>query len=417
MKYLILVGDGMADFALDELEGRTPLTCAHTPGMDALASEGIVGEFTPIPDGFPPGSDVGNLSLFGYDPGEAYTGRAPLEAANQGLQLGPNQIAFRCNMVTLEDGTMASFTADHISSEESSQLIDALNESLGSDSITFHSGVGYRHLCIITCDGALRENLSTLTCTPPHDISDKAIAPYLPAGENADYIRNIMKQSQVLLPDHPVNNARAGAGKPRANSVWLWGQGQAPIMETYGDMLGRTGAVISAVDLVMGIGVCAGLRVINVPGATGYIDTDYAGKVAAAKEALADCDMVYLHVEAPDETSHEGRTDLKIQAIEDFDSKVVVPMMAYSRERGDVRILAAPDHITAISTKTHAPGAVPFVCGGAGIEHSGDREYHEDAARASGLMVDPGYKLVRSFLTDPVVSAETLRNLSEQIST
>jgi 2,3-bisphosphoglycerate-independent phosphoglycerate mutase len=385
--------------------------------MDALASEGIVGEFTPIPDGFPPGSDVGNLSLFGYDPAEAYTGRAPLEAANQGLQLGPNQIAFRCNMVTLNDGTMASFTADHISSEESSQLIDTLNDSLGSDSISFHSGVGYRHLCIITCDGALRENLSDLTCTPPHDISDQAIASHLPTGQDADYVRAIMKQSQALLPDHHVNKARTEAGKPPANSVWLWGQGQAPVMESYGDMLGRTGAVISAVDLVMGIGVCAGLRIINVPGATGYLDTDYAGKVAAAKEALADCDMVYLHVEAPDETSHEGRTDLKIQAIQDFDSKVVVPMMEFGRDRGDVRILVAPDHITAISTKTHAPGAVPFVCGGAGIERGDSREYHEEAARNTGLLVNPGYKLVRTFLTDPIVSAEALRDLSEQVST
>lgn len=409
MKYLILVGDGMADFPLPENEGRTPLEIASTPAMDEMAREGILGLFCPIPDDMPPGSDVGNLSLFGYDPRGAYTGRAPFEAANQGIALKPGQIAFRCNLVTLADGRMADFTSGHISSEEAAILIVELNKHLaGKFPVSFSAGVSYRHILIATPQNVSVEELARLACTPPHDITGQSYDGYLPEGAGSDFVRALMDASRPVLDGHPVNKARIAAGKPPATSIWLWGQGLTPAIDSYKDRFGLSGAVISAVDLVKGIGVCAGLEVINVPGATGYLDTDYAGKVAAAIKALERHDFVYVHVEAPDETSHQGQLDLKVQAIAEFDANVVAPCLNFARSRSDVRLVVAPDHVTALSTRTHAHGPVPFVVFGAGVSPNGAHAYSERAAANTQLLISSGHMLMQHTLRDHTLDAAVL---------
>ena len=408
MKHLVLVGDGMADFPLPELDGRTPLQAANTPAMDALAREGLCALFRPIPEGFPPGSDIGNLSLFGYDPAAAFTGRAPLEAANQGIALGPDQVVFRCNLVTLADGQMRNFTAGHIGSEEGAELISALNGACDDLPVRFYPGVGYRHLAVLDAPDGRKADFAKAACTPPHDIQDMAYASFLPDGAAGEFIQEIMDKAAGVFAEHPVNARRAAAGKPSATSVWLWGQGFAPRLESYEQRFGLKGAVISAVDLVKGIGVCAGLRICDVPGATGYIDTDYAGKVQAARDALDAVDFVYLHVEAPDETAHEGRTDLKIQAIEDFDSQVVAPCRELGLDRGDCRILVAPDHVTALSTRTHAAGPVPFALWGPGIASNGAAAYSEAEGAKAGILFSDGFRLVPTMLTEETVSVSAL---------
>ena len=393
MKFLCVIGDGMADFPLEERGGRTPLDLASTPALDTLASEGLCGLFWPIPEDLPPGSDIGNLSLFGYYPHGAFTGRAPLEAANQGIPLGPKDVAFRCNLVTLEDGVMKSFTADHISSEEAAELISALDAACPHD-CAFHPGVSYRHLAVIPEGEVKSAALVESVCTPPHDISDQPYSAHLPTGPAGAHLRALMKWSRPILEGHPVNESRREAGRLPATSIWLWGQGQAPHMETYRERFGISGAVISAVDLVKGIGVCAGLEVINVPGATGYIDTNYEGKVAAALDAIERADFVYLHVEAPDECAHEGIIDKKVSAIEDFDRRVVAPCLEAARAHTDWRILAAPDHITALSTRTHAGGPVPFAVWGSGVVSNGASRYDEVSAQRAGFVINPGWRLL-----------------------
>jgi 2,3-bisphosphoglycerate-independent phosphoglycerate mutase len=410
VKYLVLVGDGMADYPIAELGGKTPIEAANTPAMDRLAATGIVGLFCPIPDGLPPGSDIGNLSLFGYNPRTTFTGRAPLEAANQGIPIADNQVVFRCNLVTLENGRMRDFTADHISSEEGAQLIAALNEAFADEPVVFHPGVSYRHLAVVSSRNPVhKRQLAGLTCEPPHNITDQEYRPYFPQGTDAAVeLRDWMERSQLTLRGHEVSEARQQAGKLPATSVWLWGQGVAPDMRSYAELYGKTGAVVSAVDLVNGIGRCAGFEVVPVEGATGYLDTNYGGKVAAALAALARVDVVYLHVEAPDETSHQGRLDLKLQAIEDFDAQVVAPCAQALAAREDVRLLVAPDHITALSTKTHAGGPVPFVIEGAGIAASGAPGYSERSAAASGVLVAEGYQLVQRWLAPAPITGQAL---------
>ncbi len=411
MKTLVLIGDGMADFPLAELDHRTPLEAAETPAMDAVVQRGRIGQFCPIPDDLPAGSDIGNLSLFGYDPHATFTGRAPLEAARQGIQLTPRDVAFRCNLVTLEDGIMANFTSGHISTEEAAQLIVAVQEACADLPTHFHSGVSYRHLTIIAPDNGVVQDLVDTACTPPHNISDRPIAPHLPDGPGRDLLLQIMERSQDVLRNHPVNQARIAQGQVPATSVWLWGQGLAPSMQTYQERFGISGAVISAVDLVKGIGTCAGLEVIDVPGATGYLDTNYEGKVAAALEALDRHDFVYLHVEAPDETAHEGRSDLKIQAIEDFDRRVVAPCMDKAIERDDCRVLVAPDHITAISTKTHAGGPVPFALFGPGVASDAAQAYSESIAQASGITIHKGWTLTNHIIQAAQIDGASLSEL------
>jgi len=359
-KYLILVGDGMADFPIPSLNGKTPLESASTPNMDRIASLGRVGLLSTIPDGFLPGSDIGNMSLLGYDPRRYFSGRAPIEAASMGISIAPDDVAFRCNLVTIADGVMKDYSAGHISTEAARAVINALQKSLGIEGeLKFHPGVSYRHLLTIKKKGA------KLTCTPPHDITGQSIDSHLPKGGEAgdrDYILSLMDRAKKVIADFRsskeyIDNA--------ATDIWLWGQGPAVTLPTLKERYGITGSVISAVDLVRGLGKLAGLTVRIVEGATGYLGTNYAGKVAAAIEAFESGeDFVYLHVEAPDETSHEGSLEKKIQAIEEFDKHVVGEMLKYQSKNPTLRIAVSPDHITALSTKTHDANPVPFcICG------------------------------------------------------
>jgi len=401
VKYIILLGDGMADWPLPQYDGRTPLQVAQTPAMDRAVQLGVLGQFRPIPEGLAAGSDIGNLSCFGYNPRLCFCGRAPIEAANMGVSLAEDEVAFRCNLVTLQDGVMKDFTSGHISSEEGAEIIVTLNETLAKEfPVTFYPGVSYRHLAVVQATDASTDDLAAVDCTPPHNITTQAWEPHLPKGGAESLIRALMARSQEVLRVHGVNQKRIAADKLPATSIWLWGQGKAPSMPTYAEQYGLSGAVVSAVDLVKGIGVLAGLEVLNVPGATGWLDTNYEGKIHAALDALNRHDFVYVHVEAPDETAHQGRADLKIQAIEDFDKRIVAPAMAYLEQHPDTRILIAPDHITAIETMTHAGGEMPFALCGAGVPRNGFARYTEQDAAQSGILITEGCELVRRMLRE-----------------
>lgn len=397
MKYIILLGDGMPDESIEALGGKTPLEYASTPFMDSMAKKGRLGLARTIPPGYPPGSDVANLSVFGYDPRTCYTGRSPLEAASMGVHLGPDDVAFRLNLVNLHtrNGTisMGDYSAGHITTEEGGELVESLAQELGGGEFEFYPGVSYRHLLV------WRNGKEKLELTPPHDISGKCIDAYLPKGDGSDVLLRLMERSRDILSGHPLYRKRQEAGKTPANSIWLWGHGKAPRMVTYRERFGLSGAVISAVDLVRGIGVYAGLEVIRVPGATGYIDTNYQGKAEAALEALKRLDFVYLHVEAPDESSHSGSIENKIRAIEDFDAKIVGPISEGIREFGEYRILCTPDHPTPIRLMTHTADPVPF------IMYSGETDvspevagYDEKSARKTGLFLEEGYRLMEMML-------------------
>lgn len=392
----------MADWPLPDYDNRTPIEVANTPAIDEAARRGVTGLFCPIPEGLPPGSDIGNLSCFGYDPTLAFHGRAPIEAANQGIDLALDQVAFRCNLVSVADETMQDFTAGHITTEEAAQIIPDLNAALGADfPVRFHLGVSYRHLAIVTAQNEeMLQHFVRLQCEPPHNISDKTITPWLPKGDGHEMIHEMMTRSRAVLADHPVNKDRIARGELPATQTWLWGQGVAPEIEPYSSKFGISGAVISAVDLVNGMGRCAGLEVIDVPGATGWIDTNYEGKVQAGLDALGRHDFCYIHLEAPDETAHQGRADLKIQAIEDFDARIVAPCLKYQDEHPDTRIFIAPDHFTTIETKTHAGGPVPFALCGPGIAPIGATAYSEKAGAATGILEEAGFNLIERVIRD-----------------
>lgn len=396
MKVIILLGDGMSDVTYSELGDKTPLQAAATPNMDFMARHGQTGLAKTVPEGLPPGSDVANLSVFGYDPRSCYTGRSPLEAVSMGVALGPDDVAFRMNLVTLRPhGTklyMDDFSAGHISTEEGRELVATLQKELGSAEFEFHPGVGYRHLMV------WRGGRDGMKATPPHDITGKSILEHLPSGDGAPAIINIMNHAQMVLHDHPVNKKRKEQHKHPANSIWLWGHGKTPRIDTYRDKFGLSGAVISAVDLIKGIGVCAGLDVINVAGATGYIDTNYIGKAQAALTALEDHDFVYVHVEAPDEASHSGNMQHKMQAIEDFDRQVVGTVLEGIRKFGEYAILCCPDHPTPVHLMTHTSDPVPFAIfrGGEG-EGNGAAAFDEQQAKATGLVVE-GHSLMDMLL-------------------
>jgi len=397
MKVIILLGDGMSDIVYSELGNKSPLQYAATPNMDFMAQHGQVGLAHTVPEGLPPGSDVANLSVFGYDPRTCYTGRSPLEAISMGVVLGPEDVAFRMNLITLKpQGSriyMQDFSAGHISTAEARELVEALQKELGSPEIEFHAGVGYRHLMV------WRGGKDGMSSIPPHDITGKAILDSLPSGDGADMLINIMNHAQMVLNSHPINVRRKEQGDLPANSVWLWGHGKTPRIETYQDKFGLTGAVISAVDLIKGIGICAGLDIINVEGATGYIDTNYLGKGQAALVALENHDFVYVHVEAPDEASHAGNMQHKLQAIEDFDRQVVGTVLEGIKKFGDYVVLCMPDHPTPVKLMTHTSDPVPFVIyrGGAG-EGNGAASYDETQAKATGLLVD-GHTLLTTLLS------------------
>ncbi|MCX6564983.1 MAG: cofactor-independent phosphoglycerate mutase [Candidatus Aminicenantes bacterium] len=386
MKHIILVGDGMSDDPQPALGGKTPLEAAATPNMDRVAASGRVGRLLTIPPGLPPGSDVANLSLMGYDAAANYQGRGPIEAASIGVELGPEDTAFRCNLLTLGGGLMTDYSAGHITTGESRPILLELQAALGTDRVRFIPGVSYRHLTII------RDFPTGLDCTPPHDISGQPWAPHLPKGPGRELILDLMEKARPVLAANEINRKR----KTPATDIWPWGQGRAMKLRTLGQRFGLKGSVISAVDLVRGLGKLAGLKVRLVPGATGYLGTNYAGKIAAAKAALTDEDFVYLHVEAPDETSHEGDLAKKIQAIEEFDLNIVGEILALAENVSGVRILVAPDHATKLQTKTHAADPIPYVVCGPGIARDGGSVYSERAAEKAPI--DRAVELFERFI-------------------
>jgi 2,3-bisphosphoglycerate-independent phosphoglycerate mutase len=402
MKYLVLIGDGMADRPLQELGGKTPLMAARTPNMDALAQRGEVGLARTIPSGLPKGSEIANLSIFGYDPKRYYTGRGPLEAASIGVKLGPEDVAFRLNLVTLGviggSVIMEDYSAGHISTEEGKTIIQALEKELGDSVFHFYSGVSYRHLLVWR--GQV-EKIEKIETTPPHDITEQEIGAYLPRGEDAQVLIKLMTDTQILLKSHPVNQTRQQEGKREANATWPWGQGKAPQMPSFAERFGLTGGVISAVDLIKGIGIYAGLEVIPVPGATGYLDTNYQGKAEYGLRVVEKDDFVYIHVEAPDEASHNGDLKAKIAAIEAFDEKVVGTIVKGMENKDDHRIMVLPDHPTPIELRTHTDDPVPFVIYDSTQKRSSGAEgFNEAEASKSGIVIDEGYELMERFVRE-----------------
>jgi 2,3-bisphosphoglycerate-independent phosphoglycerate mutase len=397
MKYIIIHGDGMADWPCDELGGRTPLEAANKPNMDLLATRGELGLVATIPAGMPSGSDVGTMTMLGYNPARYHTGRAPIEAASQGIELGPDDVVFRMNLVSLKPGAdggsiMDDFTSGHITSDEAAGIVADLRSQLSGGGIEFHNGVSYRHL-MVWHGGPVVTHL-----TPPHDITGKPVGPHLPHGEGAERLRTIMDRAAAILREHPVNRARIAIGKPAATSVWFWGQGRRPALPTLKERFGVEGSVISAVDLVNGLGRLAGLERITVPGATGFLDTDYAAKARYGIEALAHRDFLLLHIEAPDEAGHMGRADLKREAIERIDELIIGPLLRDLPELGEFRLLLMPDHATPCKLKTHSNEPVPFAMLGAA--NGGDsiqaRRYTEVEAARTGVSVTDGYRLIES---------------------
>jgi 2,3-bisphosphoglycerate-independent phosphoglycerate mutase len=404
MKYAIVIPDGCADEPQESLGGKTPLQAARKPNMDRIAQLGVVGRSDNVPPTLTPASDVATLSLFGYDPLAVYTGRAPLETAAMGIKLGPDDWAIRCNLVHVDNEEMRDFTAGHITSDDGAALVKTLHDKLGGPvrfgdlkgTLEFHAGVSYRNILVYRGPGApFAQDTRT---QPPHDVPDKPIADHLPKGPGSDLLRHLMDQSRGILSDHPVNQAWQRRGDKPATQVWLWGQGKAPALEPFADVYGKKGAILSAVDLVRGVGVLLGWTRIDVPGATGYLDTDYAAKGRYGVEALKDHDIVCVHVEAPDEASHEGKADEKVKALERIDEHIVGPLLEALPKHGDWRILVSPDHRTPLRTRAHAYGMVPFAIAGTGVATRGQKSYDEAVAETSSLAFAKGHELMTWFL-------------------
>lgn len=398
MKYAIIIPDGCADEPLAELGGKTPLQAARLPNMDAIAQAGVVGRANNTPSHLPAGSDVANLCLLGYSPYEYFTGRAPLEAAAQGIQLGPEDWAIRCNLVTIEDQSMKSFTAGHVSTAEATELLRAMQDAVGLDYLEFVPGVSYRNLLLFRGAKKKAPFHTETRGTPPHDLTDRSVADDFPRGAGSDLLNDLMAKSVSVFADHPVNQARRAAGKLPATNIWLWGLGKTPSLKSFQELHGKSGAMITAVDLLRGLAALIGWRRIEVPGATGYLDTDYAAKGAYAIDALKTTDVVCVHVEAPDEASHEGRADAKVAALEEIDQKIVGPVHDALKTYGEYRILVLPDHPTFIRTKTHTHGDVPLVACGTGIAPDGSATYDEDTASASSLAFPQGWTMMDWFI-------------------
>lgn len=399
MKYIILQGDGMPDHKLPELGNKTPLEVADTPNLDLISRTAeIFGMAKTIPDSLPPGSDVGNLAVLGYDPMVYYTGRSPLEAASIGVSLKPTDVTLRCNLVTLKEQegkmVMEDYSAGHITTDEARRILDDVKSELEEEGLIFHPGVSYRHLLVWENGNA------DVKTTPPHDISEREINTYLPDGTGSDKLNELITRSMHILKDHPVNVSRVKKGENPANSIWLWGQGTAPDMPTLEDIYGIKGSVISAVDLVKGIGHYAGMEVVNVPGATGYLDTNYEGKVDYALSSLDSVDLTMIHIEATDETGHVGKAELKIQAVEDFDKRVVGRVLEGVKKYKDYRILVMSDHPTPIDVRTHVNEPVPFAIVDSSDEtvKNASFAYTEDSAAAAGIYIEEGWKLMGMLL-------------------
>jgi 2,3-bisphosphoglycerate-independent phosphoglycerate mutase len=396
-KYLIMVPDGLADHYDPALENGTPLMAARTPWMDKMASAGVVGLTRTVPEGMHPGSDVANLSIMGYSPAEVYTGRAPFEAASMGVGLGPNDLAFRLNLVTLERNytIMADHSADHIPSSEAGEIVASIAPVVESLGLQIVAGVSYRNLLVWTNgpDGCITH--------APHDFPGQPVHPRFPSGPGADVLLQIIIKSWRILEKHPVNQRRIKRCQGPANSVWPWGQGKPPRIRTWKERFGVTGAVVAAVDLVRGIGAYAGLESIDIPGATGYLDTNYEGKVNAALHALKEKDVVFLHVEAPDEAGHSGQRDLKIKAIEDWDEKVAGPILRGLQAFDRWRILLMPDHRTPVMTRMHSAEPVPFILLDSrewDPQQEIMRPFNEQIAESSGQMVQDASKMIDMLL-------------------
>ncbi|HEY3281104.1 MAG TPA: cofactor-independent phosphoglycerate mutase [Armatimonadota bacterium] len=400
MKYLFVIIDGASDRPLPALDGRTPLEVAKMPVLSWYTQRGEVGRLHTIPEGYPPGSDVGNMGLFGYDPRRYYTGRGPIEAASMELPLNPRDVVFRCNLVTSDGETMLDYSAGEITTEESRELIQLIDSKLGGTRFTFYPGVGYRHLMV------WRDGKHEQRTTPPHDILDKPIAPYLPEGDGEEVLRQLMWDSLEILLDHEVNRRRRDQGKRPATMIWLWGQGLAASFPAFSVKYGLTGAVISAVDLVRGIGKLAGLEVVIVPGANGTLNTNYEGKAEAALDALRRHDVVIVHVEAADEAGHHGDPEEKIEALQRIDSRLLSPLRdglheaATGKAVQDYRLLVAPDHPTPLELRTHVPDPVPFLIYDSRQEATGPRLPYDERALVETKLVLPEGHLIMDLLLE-----------------
>ena len=401
MKFALVIPDGVADEPQAGLGGRTPLQAARIPHMDAVAREGQVGRTNNVPLSLPSGSDVGTMSLFGYSPLQFHTGRAPLEAAAQGIELQAGDWAVRCNLVTIADGRMASFTAGQYPSELAAELLQELQKSRCGDAHwKYFTGVSYRNLLIYRARGGEAPFSRSTQTTPPHDITGQRVEGYLPTGPGAELLRELMEKSRGVLGAAEANRQRLSAGAPAATQTWLWGLGQRPALQPFAQRFGVRGAVITAVDLLRGIGRLLGWQVLEVPGATGYLDTDYAAKGRAAIAALQrpDVDFVVVHVEATDEASHEGSVEEKVRAVEQIDEKIVGPLHQWLKGQGQYRLLVCPDHPTFLRTGTHSHGDCPFALCGTGIPASGCAEYSEVTAAGSQLAFPEGWDLMGYYL-------------------
>ena len=402
MKYVVVLYDGMADYPVPALDGKTPMMCAKKPNMDYLAQRSEVGLIKTVADGLKPGSDVANMSVMGFDPMKFYTGRSPLEAASIGIDMKPSDVSLRCNLVTLseddkpyEEKTIEDYCADDISTEEAEEIIKTIEEELGTDEFKFYSGVSYRH-CLIWANGTT--DLGTMTA--PHDITGKVITDYLSPAENAKPLIEMMKKSYDILKDHPVNIARKAQGKRPANSIWLWGEGTRPAMQSFEEIFGIKGSVVSAVDLIKGIGDCAKMEVAEVEGATGYLDTNFEGKANAALDLLERNDLVYIHFEAPDECGHRNEPENKVKAIEMIDSRVLPILFDGLKKYDDYKIMILPDHPTPIVTRTHASDPVPYLIYHKNNEITGVDTINEETAKTTGNYIDFGPSIMPHFLKD-----------------
>jgi len=393
-KYIILLGDGMGDYGIDELDGKTPLSYAKTPNMDYMANHGLLGRARTIPEGAEPGSDIANMSVLGYDPFLYHTGRSPLEAASMGVDLAQDEIAFRCNLVTLDTSmnsmVMDDYSADHITTKEARIIINDIQAELGTEEFRFYPGVSYRHLMV------WKRGIDTLKTRPPHDLTGQDVSKIIQDYKVSRELYILIENVREMLKKHPVNIDRMNSDKKPANAIWLWGQGRAPVMPSLKTLYGLEGGMISAVDLLKGLGIYAGLKPVDVHGATGYLDTNYKGKVDAAIDILSKDDFIYIHVEAPDEASHKGNLRDKLKAIEDFDGYIVGSMLSYARKTENCRILLLPDHYTPILMMTHTSEPVPFCLFDSSSHKKRIRTagFNEAGAEASGLYIDKGHELL-----------------------
>lgn len=396
MKYIVLVADGMADHPIKEIGDKTPLEVAHTDNMDHVARHGFCGLVQTVPAKFYPGSEIANLAILGYDPNKYFTGRAPLEAANLDIDLADDEIAFRCNFVTVGNDVMNDYSAGHITTKEAGRLINDLNKQLKFDGVRFVTGKSYRHLMILRTPSVAE--MAALKCTPPHDIMGKKMERYFPQGKGNDVFIEIIQASRKVLENHPINQVRIDLKENPANMIWLWGQGTKPNLPSFYDRFGARGSVISAVDLINGIGRLAGLEVIKVPGATGYYDTNYSGKAQYALKSLKKKDFVYIHVEAPDEAGHNGDLRMKIACIERIDREIVGPILEHFKNTEDFRFLILPDHATPVEKRTHTRDPVCFAMIGKGIPTDGALAYSETAAQAKGLKFNTAESMMEYFM-------------------